>query len=864
MAKDIDIGLPDGGEITVPAWSTEETQKQIMNILKSMGGVDKNTLKKLEDAQRSEDKNNQKTIDALKDLGKDLKEGMQGGFLGGLGKAASAAGSALGTIGKVVGVTAGAVTAMGGALVAGVTAASKFATGYTDALQPLVDSGMAFGSLGKQVDQSIVDLNALGFSSAEAAKLINNSSTAFLRLGDTALADFTSNMRVASQQGLKFGMAQDEATEYLLTELEERARSGIVERMNSTQFAAMQFQVLEDQISASKRLGKTVDQIADIQKDVMGDDRLTAVLNTVSGDQQTMLKELATNLSTYGLNSSEIADILSAEISGIGMEATEAGASLAGELAMVEGGYEGLLNSVGTSMDAIRAGDREMYESATADLYANQEMIGTTILDATKQGLEDGFTPMIIQMEAVNTRLLGAAAALQKAGETGEAQGKETPEESEFETTANQLVRTAKEFDNAILDVTGAFTAEITKAQQEVVNTIGTMTKTIVDSGLVKGAQDLAKTMGNMAKDGIKAANDGLAGLAEDFVAFSQTLQQIYGEEGLGGVAEYITQAAMDNIVMPLANSIGSIFTAPTVVAAAIAGIGTLMLAMRTAVAGLPGVGTSGDHDGVKGGDGKDGKGKGKGGKAKGMKLGRLPGLGILSGALELLELSDDLGQINNDLESGKIENYEANIARTAETSEAVGGIGGAAGGAMAGAALGSAFPIVGTAIGGLIGGAIGWYAGREGTRAIGEGLAEAVFTPEHIALQNELNKIEERLSGDINSRTRQQLETRQKQVESELELIKPVEQSQPINPNNIPIMVQTPPESDGSDTTTDSVSQDGIPTQEVLTNQNAVTPTDELLRTLITNTATTNIVLESIAKNTKGTVGAIAEVAQR
>ena len=865
MAQDIDITLPDGGEITVPGWSTEETQKQIYTLLKSMQGVDKETVKKLEEAQRADQKNSKKEIDALKDLGKDLKQGMQGGFLGGLGKAASAATSSLGFMGKTLGITAGAVTAMGGALVAGVTAASKFATGYTDALQPLVDSGMAFGSLGKQVDQSIVDLNKLGFSSEEAAKLINNSSTAFLRLGDTALADFTSNMKAASQQGLKFGMAQDEATEYLLTELEERARSGIVERMNSTQFAAMQFQVLEDQISASKRLGKSVDQIADIQKDVMGDDRLTAVLNSVSGDQQTMLKELATNLSTYGLSSGEIADVLAAELSGKGLEATDAGASLIGELAMVEGGFVGFRDAVESSMKGIRTGDREMYESATSDLYKNQELIGTSIQNATTQGLKDGYNPMILQMETTNTRLLGQSAALVKAGQTGEAQTKETPEKTEFETAASEVVRTAKEFDNTILDVTGAFTAEITRAQQEVVKTIGTMTKTIVDSGLVKGAQDLAKTMGNMAIDGIKKANEGLATLAGGFVNFSATLQQIYGEEGLGGVADYITQAAMDNIVMPLAKSIGSIFTNPEVIAAAIAGIGALMLAMRTSMAGLPGVGTSGDHDGVKGGDGKDGKGKGKGGKAKGMKLGRLPGLGILSGALELLELSDDLGQINNDLESGKIENYEANIARTAETSEAVGGAAGAAGGALTGAALGTgAFPIVGTAIGGLIGGAIGWYAGREGTRAIGEGLAEAVFTPEHIALQNELNKIEERLSGDINSITRQQLETRQKQVESELELIKPVEQSQPINPNNIPIMVQTPPESDGSDTTTDSVSQDGIPTQEVLTNQNAVTPTDELLRTIITNTATTNIVLESIAKNTKGTVGAIAEVAQR
>ena len=98
MAKEIDIRLPDGGEITVPAWSTEDTQRQIYSVLKSMQGVDKETVKKLEEAQRSDDKNSQKQIDALKQLGKDLKEGMDGGILGTLTKGASMAGSALGTL----------------------------------------------------------------------------------------------------------------------------------------------------------------------------------------------------------------------------------------------------------------------------------------------------------------------------------------------------------------------------------------------------------------------------------------------------------------------------------------------------------------------------------------------------------------------------------------------------------------------------------------------------------------------------------------------------------------------------------------------------------------------------------------------
>ena len=878
MAKDIDISLPEGGEITVPAWSTEETQKQIYNVLKSMNGVDKETLKKLENAQRAEDKSDQKQIDALKQLSKDLKEGMNGGFLGGLAAAAGAAGGALGVMGKAVGITATAVAGMGTALVAGATAATKFATGYTDALQPLVDSGMAFGGLGKQVDQSIMDLNRLGFSSEDAAKLINNSSTAFLRLGEGALAEFTTNMKAATAQGERFGMVQDQATEFLLTELEERARSGIIERMNSTQFAAMQFQVLEDQISASRRLGKSVDQIADIQKEVMGDDRLTAVLNSVSGDQEIMLRELAANLSTYGLSNGEIADLLSAEISGKGMEATDVAASLIGEMSMIEGGFEGFRDSLKNSMKGVKTGNREMYESATADLYKNQELIGTSIENATAQGIKDGFTPMILLMEATNTRLLARGAGLKKSGQTGGEKPDKTDKKDVADTEVNSMRRTAVAFDNAVLSVTGAFTAEITRSQQEVNKTLlSTMTKTINDSGLVDDATTLAKIMGDMATDGIKKANDGLAKLSKDFVNFSKELKEIYGEKGIGGVAERIYQASVDNIVKPIGKAIMGLFTNPAVIAALVAAVAIPFAAQVVATAAAMAItkalvgagGVDGVIPGDVGGDGK-GKGKGKGSRVAGVGKTAFLTAGIataLSGIMAAVELAGDFSDINKDLGEGSITRSESQIAKTAETSEAVGGVvAGVVAASMAkGALVGSPFmgPI-GASVGAMIAGGIAWYVGRAGARAMGEGLAEAVFTPEQEALENELLKIEERLTGDINRRSRAQLETRKQLVQAELDLMKPIEQTQPINPNNIPIMVTPPEDTEATDISTSPASQDGTPTQEVLSNQNATTPTDDLLRTLISQNESSISALEAIAKYTKGTAGSIAEVSQR
>ena len=872
MAKDIDITLPDGGEITVPGWSTEETQKQIYTLLKSMQGVSKDTVKKLEEAQREDNRNEQKQLEALKDLRKDLQKAHTFGFLGAMAAAAGAAGKGLGFLGKAVGVTAGAVTAMGGALAYGVTQATQFATAYTDALQPLVDSGMAFGSLGKQIDDSILDLNRLGFSSAEAAKLINNSSTAFLRLGSKGLSEFTKNMDAAAGMGLRFGLAQDEATEYLLTELEERARSGIVERMNSTQFAAMQFQVLEDQINASRRLGKTIDEIADIQKDVMGDDRLTAIMSTFSGDQQAMMKELAANLSAYGLSSGEIADIMSAELQGRGMEGTDVGASLIGEMSQIPDGFKGLADSVGAQMDAIRTNDRASYESAEGALFENMELVGRTIRESN-EALKDGYNTSLVIYESTNTRLLGMAPALEAAGKVGEVQKTQPPETNEFETAVNTLVGNSKKLDTALLDLAGALTAQATKSQQALAETVGIIADTVTPH--IPGIQDFAEGVGDTAANKIKEFNTSLSGFLTDLNTFTDRIQKIFDAEGMSGIADRVAQAAVDYMVVPLAKAIGSIFTNPEVIAAAVAGIGALMLAMRTSVAGLPGIGAGGPDNLATGGapdgkdiDDKDGKGKGSRFAGKGARaiIGGAGGA-LLSGALEIAELAGDIDDINKDLVSGKITRSEAEIAKSAEKGEAAGGMGGAAGGAAAGAALGSAVPLVGTAIGALIGGGIGWYLGRAGGRAMGEGLGEAVFTPEQEALEAELLKIEERLGGNINNRTKSQLETRKKQVEAELALMKPIEQSTPASPNNIPIMTQQVNEdgtfvSNSDSAETAAKKEQSIQEQVEQMQKQYTDHLNELIKELKTSADTQNMILQKISSNTGKTNSNLSAIA--
>ena len=809
MAKDIDITLPDGGEITVPGWSTEETQKQIYTLLKSMEGVNKDTVKKLEEAQRDDNKNSKAELEALKEISKDLKESNKAGFLGAMAMAAGAAGSALGLMGKAVGVTVGAVTVMGGALVAGAKGVTSFATAYTDAIKPLAETGIAFGDMGGAINQSVKDLNTLGFSSAEAAKLINNSGTAFLRMGADGLGNFTKAMQVTGKQFERFGMTTNEATEYVATEIEERARAGIVDKLSATQMANLQMNILNDQIKATRRLGKSVDEIADFQKQVKDDPRIAGIINAFSGneDQKRMIESLVTQLqSVPGLDGTDVADIIAAEMEGRSIESTEAYRKVVVALGQTPGALEGFTTSVGESFRAVADNNTKGFQSAQDKFDKTLTESGKTIVDLQQRALAkdaDAMATMtLLNNDPASAAFVGQAAVL--AGMTDRIEKTKTELDDQGNVVVNNMIKTATEFDNTIIEITGAFTEAITESQQAMVEGLDAVTTALVDSGIKDGALAVADTLGKMASDGIETMTGKLKETAEQFAAFAQELPAIYDERGLGGVAERIYQATLDSIVKPIGSAIYDAFVSPTVLAGIAAAViipfGAQVVATALAMAiakRIGGAGVGGGIDGVvpgtDGGAGKDKDGKPKGGGRFGGRGALLAGgaATALMGIMEALELAGDITDINKDLKEGAITRSEASIAKTTEIAEGVGGTAMGVGGAMAaGAALGSmGMPVVGTAIGAMVAGGIAWWAGRKGARVLGEGLGEAVFTPEQEALENELLKIEERLSGNINRRTRQQLETRQQQVEAELELMRPTDQSQPVNPGNLPIM---------------------------------------------------------------------------
>lgn len=134
------------------------------------------------------------------------------------------------------------------------------------------------------------------------------------------------------------------------------------------------------------------------------------------------------------------------------------------------------------------------------------------------------------------------------------------------------------------------------------------------------------------------------------------------------------------------------------------------------------------------------------------------------------------------------------------------------------------------------------------------------------IALQKELDKIEERLGKNINRRTRMQLETRQKQVEAELQLLKPIEISSPVNPNNISIMtnISTDESTQNADSDNLTKKQESDGASDITGGNSNSSLTNKEFAKMIGHEISIQLVpaLQNIDKNTKKGASASSAVA--
>ena len=124
-----------------------------------------------------------------------------------------------------------------------------------------------------------------------------------------------------------------------------------------------------------------------------------------------------------------------------------------------------------------------------------------------------------------------------------------------------------------------------------------------------------------------------------------------------------------------------------------------------------------------------------------------------------------------------------------------------------------------------------------------------------------------ERLGGNINNRTKSQLETRKKQVEAELALMKPIEQSTPVNPNNVPIMTQQVNEDGTFVTESDSPETAAKKEQTAMekleqTNKLLNDQLTDVIGKLTTATETNTVLLQQVVGNTRKTVSGLGAIA--
>lgn len=298
----------NGSQGIVPDFAMEDTQQKILAELKKAFNLDKSGEKAAKDALNAENKNSKMQLDAFKKLSKDIQDSMdgKGSFMGQLGDVAGkTAGAFSGLLGPVAKVT-GAVTAVGLALG---SLALDITRGLGDELKGagLVETGAAFGELGKELPTLIPKFQTMGLSLGAAADAVQNFRAAMTQLGEgggSAVASVVKQFQQMTNSGAKFGMTIQENIEYLADEIEYRQRMGYIERGREQEQAALALESLESQIKASKLLGKSVEEIRTGVRDLFSTSQAQAFYANMGAVNKNIIENMFNTLDGAGISNS--------------------------------------------------------------------------------------------------------------------------------------------------------------------------------------------------------------------------------------------------------------------------------------------------------------------------------------------------------------------------------------------------------------------------------------------------------------------------------------------------------------------------------------------------------------------------------
>ena len=293
----------NGSSGNIPDFALEDTQQKILTALKKQFKLDEKDIANAQKALRNDDKNAKAQLNALKDLGSDIRDAVdgKGTFFSSLSSGVSKTAGVLGTLGKVGGGLASGLIGLSSAVAVGVLNLTK---GFGDDLKNagLAESGAAFGSLGKELTTVVPGMMTLGLSVEQAAGAVNDFRGSMTATSGTAIQGVITEFQKLTNGGAAYGRTISENIEYLADEIEYRTRQGFITDRNAGRAAKQAQEMMDSQISASKLLGKSVDEIANGVKDLFsGDVDIAAALANLGPDVEQELRKTFQTFEGAGL-----------------------------------------------------------------------------------------------------------------------------------------------------------------------------------------------------------------------------------------------------------------------------------------------------------------------------------------------------------------------------------------------------------------------------------------------------------------------------------------------------------------------------------------------------------------------------------
>ena len=380
----------DGNNYNIPDFAMEDTQVKILAALKQQFKLGTKELENAKKALNAENKNGKAQAEALTKLGDDIRESAKGGggILGGLSKGADVAGGAIGFLTKgFVGLTA-TVTALGAGMAA---LALNITKGFGDDLKNagLAETGAAFGELGQELNVVIPGLMSMGYSVEDAAGAINDFRGAMTATSGKAIQGVIVEFNKLTNGGARYGRTLTENLDYLAEEIDYRTRLGFIDRQNAAQAAKDAQEMMDSQISASKLLGKTVDEIANGVKDLFtGDLDIAAQLANLGPEAEQALRKTFNTLEGAGLPKDIQAGMLKYMTDPIALASEEARSVINDLNILPDNMGQPVIDAMANVRDALENGTPEQIEAAQKALAEATLALGPQIQDLSDQEKE--------------------------------------------------------------------------------------------------------------------------------------------------------------------------------------------------------------------------------------------------------------------------------------------------------------------------------------------------------------------------------------------------------------------------------------------------------------------------------------------